>query len=220
MNTSPFLSSSTSDQQHEDGLEEASMLNALERLGQSARARPAARQPVEPTGKRRRFVRDGEVQVEKHTLGRTAAPRTLAEPRPGGGNARAVHFSDEDNGELTRLRRHLAEEKLRAEEAERQLAETQATQRGLMTRAGHADVLVRELKEKLTERETHLGRAAREIKILREKLEVAEAEVELLRTRAERQPAPAPAAPAARRYELSVEEAENGGPQPVKWWKD
>lgn len=88
-------------------------------------------------------------------------PRTLAEPRPGGGNARAVHFSDEDNGELTRLRRHLAEEKLRAEEAERQLAETQATQRGLMTRAGHADVLVRELKEKLTERETHLLRRAR-----------------------------------------------------------
>ncbi|MCH4093501.1 MAG: hypothetical protein LKE96_04205 [Acetobacter peroxydans] len=217
MNTSPFLSSSTSDQQHEDGLEEASMLNALERLGQSARSRPSPRQSVEPTGKRRRFVRDGEVQVEKHTLGRAAAPRTLAAPRPGGGNARAVHFSDEDNGELTRLRRHLAEEKLRAEEAERQLAETQASQRGLMTRAGHADVLVRELKEKLTERETHLNRAMREIKALRERLEVAEAEVDLLRERVESQPA---AVPAARRYELAVEESENGGPQPVKWWKD
>jgi hypothetical protein len=217
MNTSPFLSSSTSDQQHEDGLEEASMLNALERLGQSARGRPSTRQSVEPTGKRRRFVRDGEVQVEKHTLGRVAAPRTLADPRPGGGNARAVHFSDEDNGELTRLRRHLAEEKLRAEEAERQLAEMQASQRGLMTRAGHADVLVGELKEKLTERETHLSRAAREIKALRERLEVAEAEVELLRERVESQPA---AAPAARRYQLAVEESDNGGPHPVKWWKD
>lgn len=193
------------------------MLNALERLGQSARGRSSTRQSVEPTGKRRRFVRDGEVQVEKHTLGRVAAPRTLADPRPGGGNARAVHFSDEDNGELTRLRRHLAEEKLRAEEAERQLAEMQASQRGLMTRAGHADVLVGELKEKLTERETHLSRAAREIKALRERLEVAEAEVELLRERVESQPA---AAPAARRYQLAVEESDNGGPHPVKWWKD
>mgnify|MGYP004706702557 FL=1 len=217
MNTSPFLSSSPSDQQHEDGLEEASMLNALERLGQSARTRPANRQPAESAGKRRRFVRDGEVQVEKHTLGRAAAPRTLADPRPGNGNARAVHFPDEDNGELTRLRRHLAEEKLRAEEAERQLAETQASQRGLMTRAGHADVLVRELKEKLTERETYLARAVREVKILREKLEVTEAEVTLLRQRVEKRPA---AAPATRRYELAVGESENGGPQPVKWWKD
>jgi chromosome segregation ATPase len=86
-----------------------------------------------------------------------------------------------------------------------------------MTRAGHADVLVRELKEKLTERETHLSRAMREIKALRERLDVAEAEVDLLRERVESQPA---TVPAVRRYELAVEESENGGPQPVKWWKD
>jgi hypothetical protein len=57
----------------------------------------------------------------------------------------------------------------------------------------------------------------REIKALRERLDVAEAEVDLLRERVESQPA---TVPAVRRYELAVEESENGGPQPVKWWKD
>ena len=220
MNTSSFLSSPVADRDNEEGLEEASMRNALERLGHSARSRQPAPAPQPRTtaenanNKRRRFVRDGEVQVEKHSLARTT-PRTVALPRVAG-SSRAVHFNEEDNSELTRLRRHLAEEKLKVEDSERQLADLQAAQRGLTTRIGHADALIAEQKGKLAEREAELAQAGREIRAGRRQMEALEAEVADLRRQLEAKPRGRP------RKELEVVEdaTAEAEPQPVKWWKD
>ncbi|MFT9067340.1 MAG: hypothetical protein ABF420_04755 [Acetobacter syzygii] len=219
MNTSSFLSSPVVDRDNEEGLEEASMRNALERLGHSARSRssapPQPRPAAENTNnKRRRFVRDGEVQVEKHSLARTT-PRTVAMPRVAG-TSRAVHFNEEDNSELSRLRRQLAEEKLRVEESERQLADMQATQRGLTTRIGHADALIAEQKNKLAERDAELANAGREIRAGRRQMEELEAEVANLRRQLEAKPRGRP------RKEPEVVEVtgHEDEPQPVKWWKD
>ncbi|MFH7810935.1 MULTISPECIES: hypothetical protein [Acetobacter] len=219
MNTSSFLSAPVVDRDHEEGLEEASMRNALERIGHSARPRsPAVPQPrpaVEnANNKRRRFVRDGEVQVEKHSLARTT-PRTVAAPRIAG-TSRAVHFNEEDNSELSRLRRQLAEEKLRAEENDRQLADMQAVQRGLTTRIGHADALIAEQKNKLAEREAELALAGREIRAGRRQIEEQEAEIAALRRQLDAKPRGRP-----RKEPEQVDAEENGEePQPVKWWKD
>ncbi|MBO1323723.1 hypothetical protein K2X14_00965 [Acetobacter sp. TBRC 12305] len=245
MNTSSFLSSSLSDRQDEEGLEEASMRNALERIGPSSGGRSSARTTPDTT-KRRRFVRDGEVPVEKHLLGRATAPRTAASPRLGG-SARAVHFSEDDNSELSRVRRNLAEEKLRAEEAERQLNELQATQRGLVTRLGVAETVVRDAQAKLAEREAALAQVGRDLRVLQQTLAEREAEIATLSQQVEKaraatrkaaqtvpdaaqdaapnapQAEAAPARPKARRrrtYVLAQDEAESEGPSPVKWWKD
>lgn len=221
MNTSSFLSSPVADRDHEEGLEEASMRNALERIGHSARSRQSAPTPQprpasaeNANNKRRRFVRDGEVQVEKHSLARTT-PRTVAMPRAAG-SSRAVHFNEEDNSELSRLRRHLAEEKLKVEESERQLADLQAAQRGLTTRIGHADALIAEQKGKLAERDAQLAQAGRDIRAGRRQMEDMEAEMASLRRQLEAKPRGRP------RKELEpVEEvAAEAEPQPVKWWKD
>ncbi|MFT8862035.1 MAG: hypothetical protein ABF916_03470 [Acetobacter fabarum] len=219
MNTSSFLSAPVVDRDHEEGLEEASMRNALERIGHSARPRSSAAPQPRPAAenantKRRRFVRDGEVQVEKHSLARTT-PRTVAAPRIAG-TSRAVHFNEEDNSELSRLRRQLAEEKLRAEESDRQLADMQAAQRGLTTRIGHADALIAEQKNKLAEREAELALAGREIRAGRRQMEEQEAEIAALRRQLDAKPRGRP------RKEPEVVEAEVRAeePQPVKWWKD
>ncbi|MFT8676351.1 MAG: hypothetical protein ABF791_10840, partial [Acetobacter sp.] len=185
MNTSSFLSSSPSDRQEEEGLEEASMRNALERIGHSsAGAGRAAARPTPDAAKRRRFVRDGEVPVEKHLLGRASAPRTAASPRLGG-SARAVHFSDDDHSELSRARRNLAEEKLRAEEAERQLADLQAAQRGLVTRLGVAETLVRDVQAKLAERDAALAQSARDLRATQQMLAKREADILVLNQQVE-----------------------------------
>ena len=221
MNTSSFLSSPVADRDHEEGLEEASMRNALERIGHSARSRQSApaSQPrpavaENANNKRRRFVRDGEVQVEKHSLARTT-PRTVAMPRVAG-SSRAVHFNEEDNSELSRLRRHLAEEKLKVEEGERQLADLQATQRGLTTRIGHADALIAEQKSRLAEREAELAQAGREIRASRRQLEEMEAEMASLRRQLEAKPRGRP----RKELELAEDVVADAEPQPVKWWKD
>ncbi|MCP1226917.1 MAG: hypothetical protein ABF752_05595 [Acetobacter fabarum] len=219
MNTSSFLSAPVVDRDHEEGLEEASMRNALERIGHSARPRSSAAPQPRPAAesannKRRRFVRDGEVQVEKHSLARTT-PRTVAAPRIAG-TSRAVHFNEEDNSELSRLRRQLAEEKLRAEESDRQLADMQAAQRGLTTRIGHADALIAEQKNKLAEREAELALAGREIRAGRRQMEEQEAEIAALRRQLDAKPRGRPRKePEVAEAEVRVEE-----PQPVKWWKD
>ncbi|MCI1242772.1 hypothetical protein GOB83_02445 [Acetobacter fabarum] len=219
MNTSSFLSAPVVDRDHEEGLEEASMRNALERIGHSARPRSSAAPQPRPAAesannKRRRFVRDGEVQVEKHSLARTT-PRTVAAPRIAG-TSRAVHFNEEDNSELSRLRRQLAEEKLRAEESDRQLADMQAAQRGLTTRIGHADALIAEQKNKLAEREAELALAGREIRAGRRQMEEQEAEIAALRRQLDAKPRGRPRKePEVVEAEVRVEE-----PQPVKWWKD
>ncbi|CEF55176.1 hypothetical protein [Acetobacter ghanensis] len=219
MNTSSFLSLPEVDRDNEEGLEEASMRNALERLGHSARPRSSATpQPravaENANNKRRRFVRDGEVQVEKHSLARTT-PRTVAAPRVAG-TSRAVHFNQEDNSELSRLRRQLAEEKLRAEEGERQLADLQAAQRGLTTRIGHADALIAEQKNKLAEREAELALAGREIRAGRRQVEALEAEMASLRRQLEAKPRGRPRKEPEQRDVVMADDE----PQPVKWWKD
>ncbi len=222
MNTSSFLSSPVADRDNEEGLEEASMRNALERIGHSARSRPSAT-AVQPrpaaenaNNKRRRFVRDGEVQVEKHSLARTT-PRTVALPRVAG-TSRAVHFNEEDNSELSRLRRHLAEEKLKVEEGERQLADLLATQRGLTTRIGHADALIAEQKTRLAEREAELALAGREIRAGRRQMEELEAEMGDLRRQLDARPRGRPRKETEQADVVVAEVAAE--PQPVKWWKD
>lgn len=220
MNTSSFLSLPVVDRDNEEGLEEASMRNALERIGHSARPRQSAAPQPRPAAenannKRRRFVRDGEVQVEKHSLARTT-PRTVALPRVAG-SSRAVHFNEDDNSELSRLRRQLAEEKLRVEDSERQLAEMQAAQRGLTTRIGHADALIAEQKNKLAEREAALALAGREMRAGRRQIEELEAEMAALRRQLDAKPRGRPRKEAEQQAEVEVTADE---PQPVKWWKD
>ncbi|MFT8417686.1 MAG: hypothetical protein ABF636_02485 [Acetobacter sp.] len=222
MNTSSFLSPPVADRDNEEGLEEASMRNALERIGHSARSRPSAPAPQprltaeNANNKRRRFVRDGEVQVEKHSLARTT-PRTVAMPRVTG-TSRAVHFNEEDNSELSRLRRHLAEEKLKVEEGERQLADLQTAQRGLTTRIGHADALIAEQKNKLAERDAELALAGREIRAGRRQMEELEAELANLRRQLEAKPRGRPRKE-PEQADVVVAEVQ-AEPQPVKWWKD
>jgi predicted nucleic acid-binding Zn-ribbon protein len=127
-----------------------------------------------------------------------------------------VHFNEEDNSELSRLRRQLAEEKLRAEENDRQLADMQAVQRGLTTRIGHADALIAEQKNKLAEREAELALAGREIRAGRRQIEEQEAEIAALRRQLDAKPRGRPRKePEQVDAEANVEE-----PQPVKWWKD
>lgn len=194
------------------------MRNALERLGHAPPARSNPRPAPDSAGKRRRFVRDGEVPVEKHTLARVAAPRTVSSPRTGAA-ARSVHFSDEDNGELSRLRRHVAEEKLRAEEAERQMAGLRNTQSDLMTRISLADAQVLQLKGQLAERENQLAQMEQKLHTVTDALRTQENEVQKLEARLEAQETPRPRKP-AKSYVLAQEEAGKNEPAPVKWWKD
>ncbi|GBQ82525.1 hypothetical protein AA14337_2370 [Acetobacter malorum DSM 14337] len=160
------------------------------------------------------------MQVEKHSLARTT-PRTLAMPRTAT-TSRAVHFSDEENSEVSKLRRQLADEKLRAEEAERQIESLQTAQRGLETRQAHADIMVRELKGKLTQREEELTEAGRNLRSAQRTVEALEEEMQALRKKLEARPR---GRPRLKPLETAAEEdevlvVENDEPQPVKWWKD
>ncbi|WP_281700895.1 hypothetical protein [Acetobacter malorum] len=222
MKTPSFLSTSRGDEKRDEAFEEASLRNALERLGSPSRARAGTPRPAaDPAqGKRRRFVKDGDVQVEKHSLARTT-PRTLAMPRTAT-TSRAVHFSDEENSEVSKLRRQLADEKLRAEEAERQIESLQTAQRGLETRQAHADIMVRELKGKLTQREEELTEAGRNLRSAQRTVEALEEEMQALRKKLEARPR---GRPRLKPLEAATEEdevlvVENDEPQPVKWWKD
>lgn len=211
------------DEKREEAFEEASLRSALEKLGAPSRARAGTPRPAaDPAqGKRRRFAKDGDVLVEKHSLARTT-PRTLAVPRAAG-TSRAVHFSDEDATEVSKLRRQLADEKLRFEDAERQLETLQTAQRGLETRQAHADMMVRELKGKLAEREEELAEAGRSLRSAQRTVEALEEEMQALRKKLEARPR---GRPRLKPLEDDVEAeddvlvAEVDEPQPVKWWKD
>lgn len=221
MKTPSFLSTSRGEDKRDEAFEEASLRNALERLGSPSRARAGTPRPAsDPAqGKRRRFVKDGDVQVEKHSLARTT-PRTLAMPRTGT-TSRAVHFSDEENSEVSKLRRQLADEKLRFEDAERQIESLQTTQRGLETRQAHADIMVRELKSKLAEREEELTEAGRALRSAQRTVKALEEEMQALRKKLEARPRGRPRLkPLETVEEDEVLVVENDEPQPVKWWKD
>ncbi|MFE8872392.1 hypothetical protein ACE4RV_04350 [Acetobacter persici] len=222
MKTPSFLSTPMGDEKRDEAFEEASLRNALERLGAPSRARAGTPRPAaDPAqGKRRRFVKDGDVPVEKHSLARTT-PRTLAMPRTAS-TSRAVHFSEDDTTEVSRLRRQLADEKLRFEDAERQVESLQTAQRGLETRQAHADIMVRELKAKLAEREEELTEAGRALRSAQRTVETLEEEMQALRKKLEARPRGRP-----RLKPLDDEDedevlvsAESDEPQPVKWWKD
>lgn len=209
------------DEKRDEASEEASLRSALERLGSPSRARGGAPRPVaDPTqGKRRRFAKDGEVLVEKHSLARTT-PRTLAIPRAAS-TSRAVHFSDEDATEITRLRRQLADEKLRFEEAERQIESLQTAQRGLETRQAHADIMVRELKGRLAEREEELTEAGRALRGAQRTVVTLEEEIQALRKKLEARPRGRPRLkPLEDELDDDMLVADADEPQPVKWWKD
>ncbi|GEL51310.1 hypothetical protein [Acetobacter tropicalis] len=225
MKTPSFLSTPVAEKSQDEAFEEASLRNALERLGSSSRPRPqqTARPSAEAAqGKRRRFVKDGDVQVEKHSLARTK-PRTLAMPGKMS-TSRALHFTDEENGEVSKLRRQLAEEKLRAEEAEQQVEALQNAQKSMETRQVHADLMVRELKEKLQQREAELAEHARELRSVQREIAALEEEKEELRKKAEARPRGRPRTRPVEEYamadEVREEELDVEEPQPVKWWKD
>ncbi|NHO28563.1 hypothetical protein GOB82_00615 [Acetobacter farinalis] len=224
MKTPSFLSAPTGDEKRDEAFEEASLRNALERLGASSRAkgqpapRPAAAGGDQAQGKRRRFVKDGDVQVEKHSLARTT-PRTLAMPRTVG-TSRSVHFSEEESSEMSRLRRQLADEKLRSEDAERQITALQTSLRGFETRQAHADLLVRELKGKLAEHQEVLTERDRALRNTRNTVETLQEEIEALRKKLEARPRGRPRLKPAEAEEEDVLVMAEDEPQPVKWWKD
>lgn len=225
MKTPSFLSTPVAEKSQDEAFEEASLRNALERLGAPSRAKPhsSPRPSVDNAqGKRRRFVKDGDVQVEKHSLARTT-PRTLAMPGKMA-TSRAVHFTDEENTEVSKLRRQLADEKLRAEEAEQQIINLQSVQKGMETRQVHADLMVRELKEKLQQREQELADSGREVRSLQRDLAAMEEEMDGLRKKLEAKPRGRPRlnpqTEMATLDEVREDEILDDEPQPVKWWKD
>lgn len=227
MKTPSFFSTPVAEKSQDEAFEEASLRNALERMGASGgRARPqqsASRPASDPMqGKRRRFVKDGDVQVEKHSLARTT-PRTLAVPKTFS-TSRAVHFSDEENGEVSKIRRQLADEKLHAEEVERQLEALQQTCKSMETRQVHADLMVRELKAKLLERDAELSEQARALRSVQRELAQKEEEAQELLKKLEAKPRGRPRIRSLEEPKdielVEVEDLEDGEPQPVKWWKD
>ncbi|WNM07795.1 hypothetical protein RI056_12270 [Komagataeibacter nataicola] len=137
-----------------DEVNETAFRQALERLGKGkprgpgapkapqAKARPVRQ--ADPTQRRRKFVQDGDVRVEHHSLttGR-ASPRVL-------------HAQPEDRGEAEQLRHKIQFEQKLREEAELRLSEAQAQIRSLTTRIGHADVIAAENKTKLAERDAEI----------------------------------------------------------------
>ncbi|MGO3518503.1 MAG: hypothetical protein ACTINM_08455 [Acetobacter cibinongensis] len=229
MKTPSFFSTSVADKSQEEAFEEASLRNALERMGAGGPARSRPQQPSQrpaadnAQNKRRRFVKDGDVQVEKHSLTRTQ-PRTLAVPKTFT-TSRAAHFSDDEAGEVSKIRRQLAEECLRAEDAERQLENLQSAQKGMETRQAHADLLVRELTAKLQERDAELSEQSRMVRSLQRDLERMEEEAQDLRKKLEAKPRGRPRIRpvVAEAAELDAEQDDDisaDEPQPVKWWKD
>lgn len=222
MKTPSFLSAPRGDEKRDEAFEEASLRDALERLGSSSRTRPqtTSRPAADPAqGKRRRFVKDGDVQVERHSLARTT-PRTLAMPRTAT-TSRTAHFSEEDGTEVSKLRRQLADEKLRSEDAERQITALQTTQRGFETRQAHSDIMVRELKSKLAAREEELTEAGSNLRSAQRTVEALEEEMQALRKKLEARPRGRPRLkPLEEGGAEKVLVADDDEPQPVKWWKD
>ncbi|QHC35874.1 hypothetical protein [Komagataeibacter xylinus] len=210
-----FLSFSKEEDQspQRDEVNETAFRQALERLGKGKPRGPAApkaaqakARPVrqaDPTQRRRKFVQDGDVRVEHHSLttGR-ASPRVL-------------HAQPEDRGETEQLRHKIQFEQKLREEAELRLSEAQAQIRSLTTRIGHADVIAAENKTRLAARDA-------EILSLRAEIYAAREEADRLREEASRHRARSRVAEnrvmPARTPQAGNDEADPNEPEPVKWW--
>ncbi|MDG6095195.1 hypothetical protein LOC54_08780 [Acetobacter sp. AN02] len=195
----------------------SSAREALERMGGQARqdaARKSSPSPRVPHGpshnthqdfqaaaRKRRFVRDGDVQVEHAAL-------------PG---TRSV--SGGISGDAERLRRQMAEERRERDDALRQVQELTTQVRTLETHLAHAKLLNEEMRREVAVKSDELLRAAVRLKDLEEArkndaraLEEFRESFEALRST--RRPG----------YVLAGEEAEETadeeGQRPVKWWKD
>ena len=210
-----FLSFSKEEDQspQREEVNETAFRQALERLGKGKPRGPAApkapqakARPVrqaDPTQRRRKFVQDGDVRVEHHSLttGR-ASPRVL-------------HAQPEDRGEAEQLRHKIQFEQKLREEAELRLSEAQAQIRSLTTRIGHADVIAAENKTKLAARDA-------EILSLRAEIYAAREEADRLREDAGRHKARNRVVESrvvlARPPQAGNDEADPNEPEPVKWW--
>ncbi|GBQ71519.1 hypothetical protein AA103196_2798 [Ameyamaea chiangmaiensis NBRC 103196] len=226
-------------------LSEDALRQALDRLGQGTR-RPATHRPSsprpasdhrpsaqgshhgsgshfggsDPGQRRRRFVQDGDVPVERHTL--TRAPRTQGLPPP----------TDDHQAEVERLRESVRREQRLREDTERSLSEARSMARTLETRAGHAEV-------RLDEARADAARHEQTIAQLHAQLRALEAERDRLlddrQTLEVRLSHAAPAAPSSlATIEAPVRVAprrvarpavatmdvdfETDEPEPVKWW--
>ncbi|MGY6768771.1 hypothetical protein [Komagataeibacter xylinus] len=210
-----FLSFSKEEDQspQREEVNETAFRQALERLGKGKPRGPAApkapqakARPVrqaDPTQRRRKFVQDGDVRVEHHSLttGR-ASPRVL-------------HAQPEDRGEAEQLRHKIQFEQKLREEAELRLSEAQAQIRSLTTRIGHADVIAAENKTRLAERDAEILSLRAEIYAAREEADRLREEASRLKARsrvAENRMAP------ARPPQADDDATDPNEPEPVKWW--
>jgi len=233
-----------SDENDNFDLSEDALRQALDRLGKgrSSSAPQMSRQVTERSGgatggghhsfdhaqRRRRFVQDGEVVVERQALARN-------------GRVSAAPQTNEDHAaELDRAADALKREQRRREDIERQLHEAQLTIRSLETRAGHADMRLAEMAravERSNEELATLKARARSAEGERDSLtdanhilemqvaRLSEIEVQaepVVVTKPRRDAAPRaaatrrpgrPAAPPA-----PVADIEEDEPEPVKWW--
>ncbi|KAB8124766.1 hypothetical protein D3W54_11885 [Komagataeibacter medellinensis] len=195
---------------------ESAFREALERMGKNRPApargtgggkpkqqqqRPARQ--VETVQRRRKFVQDGDVRVEHHSLS------------TGRATPRAMHAQQEDRSETDQLRHKVQFEQKLREQSELRLSEAQAHIRSLTTRIGHADVIAAEHKDKLAAKEAEMLALRAELYAAREETAQLREELNRHKTRtrstAENRPAPASQPAAA----ASPAEAE---PEPVKWW--
>ncbi|BCK77013.1 hypothetical protein AA0242T_0280 [Acetobacter aceti NRIC 0242] len=165
---------------------------------QQLRLTPRSGQDAAGQFRKRRFVRDGDVQVEHNPFSRPSARNAPA------------HSGDSE----TKLNNRALEAERRARnDAERQVQELETHQRSLETRLGHAQVLVAELKESLATREAEL--AAVKMELAGEQLALQQAHAEIRALRQQAKSAPSKTASVQREVEADEE-----GQKPVKWWKD
>ncbi|WP_338422272.1 hypothetical protein [Acetobacter musti] len=206
------LSTDTQEDLLEPGAEEAA-LRALNRMGSHKAGKPASR-PVQSGRssddssrltlrspqdtnqvRKRRFVRDGDIPVEHHSLSRSqarAAPAVSTEAT-----------APQNNRALE------AERRARAD-AERQIHDLEVAQRSLETRLGHAEMLLTELKQTLATRDMELADRNHELAAERAAGRAAQQDIKSLRQQLKT------TSPKEDRAEASA----NDEPQPVKWWKD
>lgn len=150
--------------------------------------------------RKRRFVRDGDVPVEHHTLNR--------------GPARTTVSHNIETLDPSRQTREVDELKLARDIAERRVHELEAAQRSLETRLGHAEMLVTELKQTVATRDLELADRTSELAQERLAGKAAVQEIRNLRQQIRL---------ATEKSSLSEpveEDRDENGQQPVKWWKD
>ena len=141
---------------HREEVNESAFRQALERLGKGKPSprgtgggktvanKPRPARQADPTQRRRKFVQDGDVRVEHHSLA------------TGRATPRAIHAQQDDRSEIEQLRHKVQFEQKLREQAELRLSEAQAQIRSLTTRIGHADVIAAEHKNRLAAQDAEL----------------------------------------------------------------